>query len=172
MENGHCPERLQGLWEKLFPGEIPDAFASAEALSQDEFDLEREKLIVVRLGHTDCDETTALWVPSAGLLVAVYGSTHPYMGESGTLEARLTWITALDKLAALKPMVVVGGHTNPNSPLGPDAISQTRTYVEDFNRTVEESQAAEEIYARMMDCYPSCLNPGSLWAGAALSKPK
>ncbi|KAG2411556.1 hypothetical protein HFD88_009112 [Aspergillus terreus] len=172
MENGHCPERLQGLWEKLFPGQIPDAFASAEALSQDEFDLEGEKLMVVRLGHTDCDETTALWVPSAGLLVAVYGSTYPYMGESGPLEARLTWITASDKLAALKPMVVVGGHTNPNSPFGPGAISQTRTYLEDFNRTVEESQTAEKIYARMMDRYPSRLNPGSLWAGAALSKPK
>jgi glyoxylase-like metal-dependent hydrolase (beta-lactamase superfamily II) len=175
MENEHTPERLQGLWEKLFPGQIPDSFASAEALPKDEFELEGEELIVVRLGHTDCDETTALWVPSAGLLVAgdsVYGNTHPFLGESGTLEARLAWIAALDKLAGLNPKVVVGGHSDPDSSFGPDAIRETRTYLEDFNRTVEESQTADDIYSRMMELYPARLNPGSLWAGAACSKPK
>ncbi|KAJ5192204.1 hypothetical protein N7449_008346 [Penicillium cf. viridicatum] len=168
MENEHSPERLQGLWEKLFPGQIPDAFASAESLPKDELELEGEKLIVVRLGHTDCDETTALWIPSTGLLVAgdsVYSNTHPYLGESRTLESRLAWIAALDKLAALNPSVVVGGHSDPDSSFGPDAIRETKTYLEDFNRTAE-FQTAENIYSHMMELYPARLNPGSLWAGA------
>lgn len=62
MEREHSPERLQGLLE------------------------------VIRLGHTDCDESTALWIPSIRLLVAgdaVYGNTHPYMGEPGSLNSRL-----------------------------------------------------------------------------------
>ncbi|KAL6233246.1 hypothetical protein BDW75DRAFT_215662 [Aspergillus navahoensis] len=175
MEKEHSPERLQSLWEKLFPGQIPDNFASAEALPADEFELEGEKLVVVRLGHTDCDDTTALWVPSISLLIAgdsVYGNTHPFMGESGTVESRLAWITALDKLAALNCKVVVGGHSDPNSSFGPDAISETKTYFETFNRVVEESKTAEEVYSRMMELYPERLNPGSLWAGAALSKQK
>lgn len=175
MGNEHSPERLQSLWEKLFPGQIPDSFASAEALPADEFELEGEKLVVVRLGHTDCDDTTALWVPSIGLLVAgdsVYGNTHPYMGESGTVESRLAWIAALDKLATLNSKVVVGGHSDPNSSFGSEAISETKAYFESFNRVVEESETAEEVYSRMMELYPARLNPGSLWGGAALSKQK
>ncbi|KAJ5589630.1 hypothetical protein N7537_012308 [Penicillium hordei] len=175
MGNEQSPERLQSLWEKLFPGQIPDNFASAEDLPADEFELEGEKLVVVRLGHTDCDDTTALWVPSIGLLVAgdsVYSNTHPYMGESGTVESRLAWIAALDKLAALNSKVVVGGHSDPNSSFGPDAISETKAYLENFNRIVEECKTAEEIYSRMMELYPARLNPGSLWGGAALSKQK
>lgn len=175
MEKEHSPERLQSLWRKLFPGQIPDDFASAEALPADEFELEGEKLVVVRLGHTDCDETTALWVPSIGLLVAgdsVYDNTHPYMGESGTVESRLAWIAALDKLAALNPKIVVGGHSDPNRSFGPDAIRETKAYFEAFNRVVEESKTAEEVYSRMMERDPKRLNPGSLWAGAVLSKPK
>lgn len=132
-------------------------------------------MVIVRLGHTDCDETIALWVPSTGLLVAgdsVYGNTHPYMGESGTMQARLAWIGSLDKLAALKPKVVIGGHSDPSSSFGPDAICETKTYLENFNKIVEKSQTAEEIYSQMMELYPARLNPGSLWGGAALSKQK
>jgi glyoxylase-like metal-dependent hydrolase (beta-lactamase superfamily II) len=172
MENEFAPERVQSFWGKLFPGQIPDSFASADPLPVDEFELEGERLMIVRLGHTDCDETTALWVPSISLLVAgdsVYGNTHPYMGDSGTTESRLAWTAALDKLASLDAKVVVGGHSDPNSSFGPDSIIETKAYFENFNRVVDESKTAEEIYFRMMDLYPERLNPGSLWSGAALA---
>lgn len=175
MKHERSPERLNGLWEKLFPGQLPNAFADAHGLSEDEFDLEGDKLVVVRLGHTDCDETTALWVPSIALLVAgdsVYGNTHPYMGESGTLESRLEWSAALDKMAALNPKVVIGGHSDPNSSFGTDSIAETKAYFERFNEIAKDSQTAEEIYSRMMEIYPTRLNPGSLWAGAKLAIPK
>ncbi|KAJ6780700.1 hypothetical protein PWT90_09070 [Aphanocladium album] len=171
MEKEHSPERLEGLWHKLFPGQITDEFASAEALEADEFELEGEKLVAVRLGHTDCDETTALWVPSIRLLVAgdsVYGNTHPYMGESGSLASRREWLAALDKLAALKPLTVIGGHSDPESTFGPEAITETKEYFENFHRIVEESNTAEEIYSRMLEIYPKRLNPGSVWGGAVL----
>jgi glyoxylase-like metal-dependent hydrolase (beta-lactamase superfamily II) len=175
MASEHSPERLASLWEKLFPGQITDNFASAEGLSADEFELEGAKLVVVRLGHTDCDETTALWVPSIGLLVAgdsVYGNTHPFQGATETVEARLEWMAALDKLAALQPKIVVGGHSDPNSSFGPEAIDETKAYFKDFNRVAEESTTAEEVYSRMMALHPTRLNPGSLWGGAAFAKPR
>jgi glyoxylase-like metal-dependent hydrolase (beta-lactamase superfamily II) len=175
MASEYSPERLATLWEMLFPGQITDKFASAEGLSADEFELEGEKLVVVRLGHTDCDETTALWIPSIGLLVAgdsVYGNTHPYQGATETTEARLEWMAALDKLAALQPKIVVGGHSDPNSSFGPEAIDETKAYFEDFNRIAEESASAEEVYSRMMKLHPTRLNPDSLWGGAAFAKPR
>jgi glyoxylase-like metal-dependent hydrolase (beta-lactamase superfamily II) len=171
MEKEHSPERLQSFWEKLFPGQIPVTFASATSLPADEFELEGEKLMVVRLGHTDSDETTALWVPSIRLLIAgdsVYGNTHPFMGESGTVESRLAWISALDKLALLDAKVVVGGHSDPKGSFGPDAIGETKAYFKDFNRIADQADWAQEVYGSMMELYPERLNPGSLWSGAML----
>ncbi|KAJ5965781.1 hypothetical protein N7481_012495 [Penicillium waksmanii] len=167
------PERMASLWEKLFPGLLPKQFVDAEPLGGDEFELEGEQLRVVKLGHTDTDETNALWVPSIGLVVAgdcVYANTHPYLGESGTEEARVEWIRALDKLAALKPKAVIGGHSDPSKPFDPEAIQETKLYLENFNRIAAKYPKAEDIYWRMLELYPERLNPGSAWAGALLAK--
>ncbi|KNB17134.1 hypothetical protein FOXG_15260 [Fusarium oxysporum f. sp. lycopersici 4287] len=136
-----------------------------------DFELEGERLVVVRTGHTDTDDTTTLWVPSIRLAVtgdAVYANTHPYLGESGTAAKRREWIEALDTIAALEPDHVVGGHSDPSRPFGIEAIEDTKTYLEVFERLSGETKTAEELYARMMEIYPDRLNPGSLWAGAIL----
>jgi glyoxylase-like metal-dependent hydrolase (beta-lactamase superfamily II) len=171
MSQETAPERLSGLWEKLFPGQIPPTLRVAEPLEQDYLELEGEKLVVVRTGHTDTDDTTTLWVPSIQLAVtgdAVYANTHPYLGESGAASKRKEWVKALDTIAALQPKHVVGGHSDPSLPFGLKAIEDTKTYLEDFEKLSAETKTAEELYARMMDIYPDRLNPGSLWAGAIL----
>jgi glyoxylase-like metal-dependent hydrolase (beta-lactamase superfamily II) len=172
MDQERTPEGRLPLFQNLFPGQLPHEFASAQALPEDEFQLEGEQLVVVRLGHTDCDETTALWIPSIGLVVAgdsVYSNTHPFMGESGTLDSRMEWLAALDKLASLNPKAVVGGHSDPSSSFGPEAINETKTYLERFNRIARNAHTPEEIYSQMMELYPERLNPGSLWAGAKVA---
>ncbi|KAE8361672.1 beta-lactamase-like protein [Aspergillus caelatus] len=171
MRTESSSDRVDNFWNKLFPGEIPDNFVYGEPLQQDEIELEGEKLAVVRIGHTDCDDTTALWAPSIGLLVAgdsVYGNTYPYLGESVTQEARSAWITALDRIADLQPKFVVGGHSDPEKGYTPIAITETKGYLEDFERIAQQSTTAEEIYNSMLHLHPGRLNPGSLWGGAAL----
>ncbi|KAL5585701.1 hypothetical protein FOVSG1_013393 [Fusarium oxysporum f. sp. vasinfectum] len=166
-----APERLSGLWEKLFPGQIPPTLRVAEPLEQDYLELEGEKLVVVRTGHTDTDDTTTLWVPSIQLAVtgdAVYANTHPYLGESGAASKRKEWVKALDTIAALQPKHVVGGHSDPSRSFGIEAVEDTKTYFENFEKVSAETKTAEELYARMMEIYPDRINPGSLWAGAIL----
>ncbi|KAH7026753.1 beta-lactamase-like protein [Macrophomina phaseolina] len=165
------PERLTGLWERLFPNQMPPTLRVAQPLDRDYFELEGEKLIVVKTGHTDTDDTTTLWVPSIKLAVtgdAVYANTHPYLGESGTSAKRSEWIAALDSIGMLQPAHVVGGHSDPDRGFGPEAIQDTKTYLEKFEELAGETKTAEELYARMMEVYPNRLNPGSLWAGAVL----
>jgi glyoxylase-like metal-dependent hydrolase (beta-lactamase superfamily II) len=72
-------------------------------LEGDEIDLEGNKLVVVRVGHTDTDDSTCLHVPSIGLVLAgdaVYNGIHPFLIESNR-QTRLEWIAALDKIDAL-----------------------------------------------------------------------
>ncbi|KAF2193026.1 metallo-beta-lactamase domain protein [Zopfia rhizophila CBS 207.26] len=126
------PERAEGLWKKLFPGQIPEVLVAAVGLDKDEFELEGEKLRIV---------------PSIRLAVtrdAVYNNTHPYLGESGSKQARLEWIAALNKIAALKPEIVVGGHSDPSRGFSPHSIEETKVYLEEFDRLNEQTATAEE----------------------------
>ena len=78
------PEKLNGRWRKLFPNQISDVISIADPLQGNEIDLEGNKLVVVRLGHTDTDDLTCLHVPSIGLVVAgdaVYNGIHPFLIE-------------------------------------------------------------------------------------------
>ncbi len=128
------PEKLNDRWRKLFPDQIPDVISIADPLDGNEIDLEGNKLVVVRVGHTDTDDTTCLHVPSIGLVVAgdaVYNGIHPFLNESNR-QTRLEWIAALDKIDALKPSAVVAGHKIPNNDDSPRNVEETRQYIRNF----------------------------------------
>jgi glyoxylase-like metal-dependent hydrolase (beta-lactamase superfamily II) len=166
------PEKLNGRWRKLFPNQIPDVISVADPLDGDEIDLEGNKLIVVRVGHTDTDDSTFLHVPSIGLVAAgdaVYNGIHPFLNES-TRQNRLEWIAALDKIDALKPSAVVAGHKIPSNDDSPHSVEETRQYLRDFIRLNDTTKTARELYDRMLELYPDRANPGSLWSSAAAAK--
>ncbi|WP_435878324.1 hypothetical protein [Streptomyces bobili] len=69
----------------------------------------------VRLGHTDCDNTTCLHVPDLGLVVAgdvIYNNVHLMLAQSDA-DGRAEWLRALDTVEALAPTAIVAGHKDP-----------------------------------------------------------
>ena len=170
---GHlAPANVDGFFRKLFPGQIPNRLVVAEPLDPSALELEGKRLVPVRTGRTDTASSTSLHVPSVGLLVAgdvVYGGIHPYLSETDT-GSRVEWISALDKLEALKPRVVVPGHKVPQSEDDPGNIERTRQYLRDFNRLDETTSTARELYDEMLKLHPRRATPGSLWGGANTAK--
>ena len=135
----------------------------ANPLEGNEIDLEGNKLVVVRLGHTDTDDSTCLHAPSIGLVVAgdvVYNGIHPFLSESNR-QTRLEWIAALDKIDALKPSAVVAGHKIPGNDDSPRHVEETRQYIRDFIRLNDATKTAAEPYDKMLELYPDRVNPGS-----------
>jgi glyoxylase-like metal-dependent hydrolase (beta-lactamase superfamily II) len=166
------PEKLNSRWRKLFPNQIPDVISIADPLEGDAIDLEGNRLVVVSVGHTDTDDSTCLYVPSIGLVVAgdaVYNGIHPFLNESNR-QTRLEWIAALDRIDALKPLAVVAGHKIPGNDDGPKNVEETRAYIRDFIRLNDATKTARELYDRMLELYPDRANPGSLWSAAAAAK--
>jgi glyoxylase-like metal-dependent hydrolase (beta-lactamase superfamily II) len=165
-------EENDGAWSKRFPGQVPPTLISPHVLAGDTFDLEGHELRVVNIGHTDTDNTTALHVPSIGLLIsgdAIYNNTHPFLAESDG-HGRRAWLAAIDRIEALNPKAVVAGH----GPLDPDSsprhIDATRQYIKQFERINGETETARELYDRMLELYPDRINPGSLWGAAHAAK--
>jgi glyoxylase-like metal-dependent hydrolase (beta-lactamase superfamily II) len=172
MQQQITPEKLDSRWRKLFPNQIPEVISVADPLHGNVIDLEGNKLVVVRVGHTDTDDTTCLHVPSIGLVLAgdaVYNGIHPFLNESNR-QTRLEWIAALDKIDALKPSAVVAGHKIPSNDDSPRNVEATRQYIRDFIRLNDATKTARELYDRMLELYPDRANPGSLWSSAAAAK--
>jgi glyoxylase-like metal-dependent hydrolase (beta-lactamase superfamily II) len=172
MQRTLAPDSVEN-WRQRFPGQIPDSLTAAEPLDGRTLSLQGEAIIAVDIGRTDTDHTTCLHVPSIGLVIAgdaIYNGTHPYLVESGKKGLR-DWLAAIDKIEALNPRAVVVGH----GPLDPDNsprhIQETRRYIQDFVRMMEETATAHELYDRMLALYPDRINPGSLWGSANATKP-
>lgn len=168
MQKQISPDFIKSFWEPRFPGQVPSPLAAPEILQGVTLYLEGEGLKVVELGHTDTVHTTALHVPSLGLVVsgdAVYNNTHPYLAECDD-KARAEWLRALDKIEALHPQVVVAGHGVLDPDSSPRHIEETRRYIRDFNVAEANTTTVMELYEKVMALYPNRVNPGSLWATA------
>jgi glyoxylase-like metal-dependent hydrolase (beta-lactamase superfamily II) len=173
MRQHASPEILEKVWKASFPDQIPDRVVMAEELKGNVIDLEGHDLIAVELGHTDTDYTTCLNVPSIGLVVAgdaVYNDVHLYLAESNA-KSRREWIAALDKIESLNPRAVIAAHKRPDNDDNPRIIEETRQYIRDFDRLAETTTTARELYDKMLEIYPSRVNPGwALWSSARAVK--
>jgi glyoxylase-like metal-dependent hydrolase (beta-lactamase superfamily II) len=172
MRTAAAPDVVANNWSRRWPGQIPERLTIAAELHAERFDLEGHEIRVIDTGHTDTDDTTALYIPSLGLLIAgdaIYNETHPFLVESNRA-GRQAWLAAIDQLAAINPLAVVVGH----GPLDPDCsprhIEATRGYIRDFDRVDRETATARELYDRMLAIYPNRINPGSLWGSALVAK--
>ena len=110
---------VERLARRMFPGQVPTKLVSPEPYERDTFTLEGHELRIIEQGRTDSPDSTSLYVPSIGLIVAgdvVYNQCRMYVGDT-TPESRENWIAALDRLAALNPSMVVAGHKKPGASL-------------------------------------------------------
>jgi glyoxylase-like metal-dependent hydrolase (beta-lactamase superfamily II) len=155
MQSSFTPV-VERLARRLFPGQVPTKLVAPEPYESNTFTLEGEELRIIEQGRTDCPDSTSLYVPSIGLIVAgdvVYNQCRMYVGDT-TPESRRNWIAALDRLAALNPSIVVAGHKKPGAPDSPAAIQETKRYLEDFDRMQKTATSDHELFDQMTELYP------------------
>jgi glyoxylase-like metal-dependent hydrolase (beta-lactamase superfamily II) len=168
MMHHQATEGRAERWDVDFPGLIPDSPVVYQPIPAEGFEVEGHRLIAIETGHTDTDDTTVLHVPSIGLVVAgdvAYNGVHQYLLESAGVGIA-AWLTAIDKVAALKPRAVVAGHKNKDLPDDPAILEQTRDYLLDARRLLADKPSPREFYDQMVGLYPDRLNLGPLWYGA------
>jgi glyoxylase-like metal-dependent hydrolase (beta-lactamase superfamily II) len=147
---------VERLARRLFPGQVATKLVAPEPYEHDTFTLEGHELRIIRQGRTDSPDSTSLYVPSIGLIVAgdvVYNQCRMYVGDT-TPESRKNWIADLDRLAALNPTIVVAGHKKPGAPDSPSAIQDTKRYLEDFDRVQKTAASDQELFDQMTALYP------------------
>ena len=160
----------EAVWDKLFPGQIPETTVAAVPAENNRIELEGRPLDIVEVGHTDTDATSVLHVPDLDLVVAgdtVYNGVHLYLSESADGGCD-KWRSAIDIVENLAPRWIVAGHKNKD--LDDNAartISQTRDYLNSADELLSQHTTALGFFNAMVERFPDRLNPGALWLGAA-----
>jgi glyoxylase-like metal-dependent hydrolase (beta-lactamase superfamily II) len=155
MQSSFTPP-VERLARHLFPGQIATQLIAPEAYEPETFTLEGHELRIIEQGRTDSPDSTSLYVPSIGLIVAgdvVYNQCRMYVGDT-TPESRRNWIAHLDGLAALNPTIVVAGHKKPGAPDSPAAIHDTKRYLQDFDRLERTATSERDLFDQMTALYP------------------
>ena len=149
MDAQYGPRWLDGFWNPRFPGQISGQRVTAEPLTDGLLELEGEQLRVIELGHTDTDGTSALHVPSTGLVVAgdaVYGDVNLYLAEAkgnGRRIGSTPWTPSRGSSPARGRR---HGHKRDGDADSPENIGKTRRYIEDFSAAVEKAHNFTDLY--------------------------
>jgi glyoxylase-like metal-dependent hydrolase (beta-lactamase superfamily II) len=149
------PEAVRSTWEPRFPGQLPSQLVAPEVLDGDTLSLEGHALEVVQLGHTDTSHSTALHVPSIGMVVSgdcVYNNTHLYLAECDE-KARFAWLHALHRIESLQPTAVVAGHGVLDPDSSPRLLEETRRRLDGTSAT---STRAWPLPPRHRSCTSGC----------------
>jgi glyoxylase-like metal-dependent hydrolase (beta-lactamase superfamily II) len=147
---------VERLARRMFPGQVATKLVAPEPYDEDTFALEGHELRIIGQGRTDGPDSTSLYVPSIGLIVAgdvVYNQCCMYVGDT-TPESRKNWIADLDGLAALNPTIGVAGHKKTGAPDSPAAIQETKRYLENFDRLQKAATSDQDLFDQMTVLYP------------------
>jgi glyoxylase-like metal-dependent hydrolase (beta-lactamase superfamily II) len=116
--------------------------------------LEGVELQIVSGVQGDAPNNTFVWIPSIRTVVAgdiVFSGVH-FGVPSG--DARAAWLATLDRIAVLKPAVIVPGHQLAGAKNDLSALEFMRKYMQDWDAAVASSRNAEELTARMKKLHP------------------
>ena len=140
----------------MFPGQVATKLVSPEPYEHDTFTLEGHELRIIEQGRTDSPDSTSLYVPSIGLIVAgdvVYNQCRMYVGDT-TPESRKNWIADLDRLAALNPRWLSPVTRSLARPTLPRRSRTPSVTSQDFDRLQKTATSDQELFDQMTELYP------------------
>ncbi|KAF5616772.1 metallo-beta-lactamase superfamily [Fusarium tjaetaba] len=162
------PEIMNSFWEKIFfrsgnGSGLPDARSDFQALpTSNEFNLDGHLLKLYDVSHGDTDANSFIHVPELDLVVAgdiVYnGDCHQWLGEASSSEKRTQWLAALEEIRALRPKIVVPGHTftptsTPDENLATAMLTGTADYINGFAEELAAATSEQNLFERMRSRY-------------------
>lgn len=164
----YAPPSYEGLWKPAFPPAeagtgLPEAKVDFVALPpSNEIDLDGHLVKVHDVPHGDTHANSFVHVPELGVVVAgdiVYnGDCHQWLGEACTQEKRDRWIDALSQIAALKPKIVVPGHTftpalAPDEAVVTSMLKSTEEYIKGFEEELGKAENGDDLFRKMRARY-------------------
>jgi glyoxylase-like metal-dependent hydrolase (beta-lactamase superfamily II) len=147
-------------WGPKLGANGPRHASAPQPLAGDTILLEGHEIRVLGPMQGDHVHATALWVPSIRTLVAgdlVFDQMYLWMGEHGPADIA-AWGRSLDALAALKPEVVVPGHSKPGLANDVSGLVFSQRYIALWPGFVASSKDSAELRAQVQQAFPEAID--------------
>lgn len=147
-------------WSPLLGANGPRHPSAPAALANDTILLEGRELKVLGPMPGDHVHATALWAPSIGALFAgdlVYNQMFLWFGEHDPAMIA-EWGRSLDRLAALKPTMVVAGHAKPGLPNDASGLEFSKRYIAAWPGLVAASKDSADLRAQVHKAFPDAID--------------
>ncbi len=143
--------------------EILGSGATSHVVAISKFDgnfmkFESSRIEVLKNIQGDTDENSMLWIPGQSILLTgdvLFNNMHVYTAETDS-KARRKWLDSLEKIRALKPSVVIPGHSKVGAPLDAStAVDFTENYVFVFEEELKKAKNPDSLINTMKEKFPS-----------------
>lgn len=113
-----------------------------------------------------------VWIPSAKAILGGTGVSwgiHLWTADTQTAQSRHEWRQTLDDMAAHKPERVIPGHYLGTPPADAQAITFTRTYLQQFEQALGSHKDSASVIEMMKKQWPSLDEVSSLELSAKVN---
>ena len=145
-------------WKQLLGSDAATHVVPIEPFDGDTITFESSRIELLKHVQGDTDENTMLWIPGPRILVAgdvVFNDMHVYTAETDSL-ARGKWMNSLNAIRALRPSVVIPGHSKNGAPLDAStAVDFTETYLRVFEEELNQAKDPKGLIEVMKERFPS-----------------
>ena len=145
-------------WQKILGSGAASHVVAIEKFDGNVIKFESSKIEVLKNIRGDTDENTMLWIPGQGILIAgdvLFNDMHVYTAETDS-KARGKWLNSLQRIRALKPSVVIPGHSKVGAPLDAStALDFTENYLLVFEEELKKAKDPDSLINTMKERFPS-----------------
>jgi glyoxylase-like metal-dependent hydrolase (beta-lactamase superfamily II) len=145
-------------WQKILGSGATSRVVAIEKFDGNFIEFEGSTIVVLKNIRGDTDENTMLWVPGQRILIAgdvLFNDMHAYTAETDS-EARGKWLNSLQKIRALKPLVVIPGHSKVGASLDAStAVDFTENYLLVFEEELKKAKDTDSLINAMKEKFPS-----------------
>ena len=145
-------------WKQILGSGATAHVVAIEAFDGNVITFESSQIDVLRNIQGDTDQNTMLWIPGQRVLIAgdvVVNNMHAYTAETDS-KARRQWLNSLHEITALKPSVVIPGHSKVGAPLDAStAVAFTERYLLAFEEELTRAKDPDGLVNTMKQRFPS-----------------
>ena len=139
-------------WKPVYGDDLTDTVPAADQVLAGDLTFAGERIQVIDLAPAEIESAVAFFLPRSRTLVAgdaVFDGVHPWLAETDK-ERRRAWIDNLDRLANLKPNLVIGGHIGQNATRDARAIQATKRYLQAFAAALAQTHNPAALKKMML----------------------
>ena len=145
-------------WQKIFGAGATSHVVAISRFDGNVINFEGTNIQVLKNIQGDTDENSMLWIPGQRILITgdvLFNNMHVYTAETdGTARGR--WLSSLKTIRALKPSVVIPGHSKVGAPLDSStAVDFTERYLLAFEEELGKAKDADSLISSMKEQFPS-----------------